>query len=120
MRYKDNNITENKSFDFAVRIVNLFKHLSKDKKEFALSKQVLRSGTSIGANVSEALQAQSKKDFGSKMNIALKEANETDYWIRLLRATDYLTELEYKSIYNDCEELEKLLSAIVKTTKESI
>ncbi len=119
MQLKENNITENKSFDFAVRIVNLYKRLSDNKKEYVLSKQMLRSGTSIGANVSEAVQAQSKKDFLSKMNIALKEANETDYWIRLLKAVDYLTESEYKSIYSDYEELEKLLTAIVKTTKKS-
>ena len=118
MLYKEENITQNKSFDFAVRIVNLFKHLSNDKKEFVLSKQVLRSGTSIGANISEAIQGQSKKDFLSKMNIALKEANETEYWLRLLKATGYLSENEYKSIYQDCIELEKLLISIVKTSKK--
>ncbi len=118
MLYKEENITQNKSFDFAVRIVNLFKHLSNDKKEFVLSKQVLRSGTSIGANISEAIQGQSKKDFLSKMNIALKEANETEYWLRLLKATGYLSENEYKSIYKDCIELEKLLISIVKTSKK--
>ncbi|MEE3429138.1 MAG: four helix bundle protein [Ruminococcus sp.] len=96
----------------------LFKHLSNDKKEFVLSKQVLRSGTSIGANISEAIQGQSKKDFLSKMNIALKEANETEYWLRLLKATGYLSENEYKSIYKDCIELEKLLISIVKTSKK--
>ena len=118
MLYKEENITQNKSFDFAVRIVNLFKHLSNDKKEFVLSKQVLRSGTSIGANISEAIQGQSKKDFLSKMNIAWKEANETEYWLRLLKATGYLSENEYKSIYKDCIELEKLLISIVKTSKK--
>lgn len=118
MQYKEGNITQNKSFDFAVRIVNLYKHILKEKNEFVLSKQILRSGTSIGANVSEALQAQSKKDFESKMSIALKEANETEYWLRLLKATDYLTENEYTSVYNDCVELEKLLTSIIKTSKK--
>ena len=82
------SIIENKSFDFAVRIVNLYKHLTTDKKEYVLSKQLLRSGTSIGANVSEGEKGQSKADFNAKMNIALKEANETFYWLRLLHKTD--------------------------------
>ena len=88
------NIIENKSFDFAVRIVNLYKHLTANKREKVLSKQVLRSGTSVGANVAEAQQAQSKADFVSKMNIALKEITETKYCINLLTATNYLTEKE--------------------------
>ena len=111
------NIIEQKSFEFAVRIVNLYKHLSETKKEFVLSKQLLRSGTSIGANVAEAEQAQSKADFISKMSIALKEASETKYWIRLLASTSYLTEAESVSILNDCVELEKILVSIVKSTK---
>ncbi len=119
MQYKEKNITENKSFNFAVRIINLYKHISKEKSEYVLSKQLLRSGTSIGANVSEAVQGQSRNDFLAKMNIALKEAYETEYWLRLLRSTDYLSEKEYTSIYNDCTELEKLLVSIVKTTKKS-
>ena len=88
-----------------------------EKKEFILSKQFLRAGTSIGANVSEAQQAQSRADFLSKLNIALKEATETKYWLRLLHATDYLNIVEYKSIYHDCVEIEKLLVSIVKTVK---
>jgi four helix bundle protein len=111
------NIIEQKSFEFAVRIVNLYKHLSETKKEFVLSKQLLRSGTSIGANVAEAEQAQSKADFISKMSIALKEASETKYWIRLLASTSYLTEAESVSILNDCVELEKILVSIIKSTK---
>ena len=83
-----------------------------------MSKQLLRSGTSVGANVAEAQQAQSRADFLSKINIALKEAAETEYWLRLLRATDYLEEKEFRSIYSDCEQVKKLLVAIVKTTKE--
>ncbi len=85
------NVIEIKSFDFAVRIVNLYKHLTNDKKEFILSKQLLKSGTSIGANASEAEKAQTKADFNAKLNIALKESNETHYWLRLLYRTDYLT-----------------------------
>ena len=109
---------EQKSFLFAVRIVKLSKYLNADKHEYVLSKQLLRAGTSIGANISEAEQAQSRADFISKMNIALKEAAETNYWLRLLHATDHLTESEFFSIYNDCKELEKMLTAIVKTSKQ--
>ena len=111
------NIIEEKSFAFAIRIVNLYKHLNETKKEFVLSKQLLRSGTSVGANVAEAEQAQSTADFVSKMNIALKEASETKYWIRLLASTNYLTEAETASILNDCVELEKILVSIVKSSK---
>ena len=109
---------ERKSFLFAVRIVKLSKHLNTGKKEYVLSKQLLRAGTSIGANIAEAEQAQSRADFISKMNIALKEAVETDYWLRLLQAADYLSENEFLSIHNDCRELEKMLTAIVKTAKQ--
>ena len=91
--------------------------MSNTKKEYILSKQLLRSGTSIGANISEARQAQSKADFISKLSIALKETTETKYWIRLMAATEYLTEQEYSSIYSDCIELEKMLVASVKTSK---
>ena len=111
------NIIEEKSFAFAVRIVNLYKHLAETKKETILSKQLLRSGTSIGANITEAEQAQSTPDFISKMSIALKEASETKYWIRLLASTNYLTEAESASILNDCVELEKILVSIVKSSK---
>ena len=113
-----NPAIQEKSFAFAVRIVNLCKHLRAEKNEYTLSKQLLRSGTSIGANVSEAQQAQSKLDFTHKMNIALKEAYETNYWLRLLHATDYLNHQEYESIITDCSEIEKLLIAIVRTSKE--
>ena len=112
----NDNVIENKSFDFAVRIVNLHKHLSAEKKEFVLSKQLLRSGTSIGANVSEAVRGQSKADFLAKMSIALKESNESHYWIRLLYRTDFLTEQEFNSIENDVVELIKILSSICKTS----
>ena len=109
---------ERKSFLFAVRIVKLCKHLNSVKKEYVLSKQLLRAGTSIGANIAEAEQAQSRADFISKMNIALKEAVETNYWLRLLQATDYLSENEFSSIHSDCRELEKMLTAIVKSSKQ--
>lgn len=109
---------ERKSFLFAVRIVKLSKHLNTAKKEFVLSKQLLRAGTGIGANIAEAEQAQSKADFISKMNIALKEAVETNYWLRLLQASDYLSDAEFSSIHSDCRELEKMLTAIIKTAKQ--
>ena len=112
------NAIEAKSFQFSVRVVKLCKHLREDKKEYILSKQLLRSGTSIGANVVESQQAQSRPDFIAKLCIALKEASETNYWLRLLHATEYLSEKEYGSIYSDCKELEKLLTSIIKTTKE--
>ena len=113
-----NSIIEDKSFQFAVRIVKLCKHLRNTKKEYTLSKQLLRSGTSIGANVAESQQAQSKADFISKLSISLKETAETKYWIRLLKATDYLSEAEYQSIISDCVEIEKILVSILKTSKE--
>ena len=113
------SILEQKSFQFAIRIVNLCKHLRSAQKEHTLSKQLLRSGTSIGANVAEAQQAQSKADFISKLCIALKETAETKYWLRLLSATNYLSQPEYHSIVSDCVELEKMLVASVKTSKEN-
>lgn len=109
-------IIENKSFDFAVRIVNLYKYLAFEKQEYVLSKQLLRSGTSIRVNVSEAQKAQTKPDFNTKMNIALKEANETYYWLRLLYKTDYLSDTEFKSIEPDIEELIAILTSICKKT----
>ena len=111
-------IIEDKSFQFAVRIVKLCKHLRNTKKEYTLSKQLLRSGTGIGANVAESQQAQSKADFISKLSISLKETAETKYWIRLLKAADYLSETEYQSIISDCVEIEKILVSILKTSKE--
>ena len=109
---------QEKSFRFAVRIVNLCKYLQAEKKEYVLSKQVMRSGTSIGANVAEAQQAQSRPDFISKLNVSLKEAYETNYWLRLLHETQYLSQEAFESIITDCSEIEKLLISIIKTTKE--
>ena len=114
-----NNTIEEKSFHFSVRIVRLCRLLQEEKKEYILSKQLLRAGTSIGANVAESQQAQSRADFISKLNISLKEAVESNYWIRLLRATDYLSEPEFESIIADCRELEKLLTAIIKSSRNT-
>lgn len=111
------NVIENKSFQFAIRIVRLYKFLCEEKKEYILSRQLLRAGTSIGANVTESQQAQSKPDFVSKISIALKEASETKYWIKLLGATEYLSENQTKSILDDCVEIEKILVTILKSAK---
>ena len=112
------NVVADKSFQFAIRIVKLQRYLRSSRKENILSAQLLRSGTSIGANVAEAQQAQSRPDFVSKLNIALKECVETEYWLRLLKATDYLSDKESDSIMTDCIELRKILVSIIKTSKE--
>jgi four helix bundle protein len=109
-----------KSYAFAVRIVRLFKHLAEKEKEFTLSKQVLRSGTSIGAMVREAAYAQSKRDFINKLSIAVKEANETNYWLSLLKDTGYINQEMHNSISIDCEELQKLLASSIITLKKSL
>ena len=114
------SIVKEKSFEFAIRIVKLYKYLMEEKKEFVLSKQLLRCGTSIGANINEAQQGQSKKDFLMKMNISLKECTETKYWIELLSATNYINPEQKESIIKDCIELEKMLTSIVKTTSNSL
>lgn len=103
--------------NFAIRIVKLYTYLCETKKEFVLSRQLLRSGTSIGANTKESKNAQSKKDFMNKLNIALKEADETEYWLELLYKTDFLTQEEYTSINNDNSELIKILTTIIKKLK---
>lgn len=115
---KDNVIID-KTLEFSIRIVNMYKYLCKEQSEFVLSKQLLRSGTSIGANVREAEHAQSKADFLNKNNIALKEANETCYWLELLHRTEYITTTMYDSIFADCEEILKILISIVKTSKQN-
>lgn len=111
------NVVRDKSFAFALRVVKLAKYLQEQKKEFVLSKHVLRSGTAIGALVREAEHAQSKPDFINKMSIALKEANETDYWLDLLHQSEYITPESFNSIHPDIQELLKLLVSIVKTSK---
>ncbi len=115
---KDDNIVQEKGYGFAVRVVRLYQHLSTEKKEFVLSKQLLRSGTGIGANIEEAIGGQSRADFVSKMAIAYKEARESSYWLRLLKDTDYLSEDEFASIHSDATELCRLLAAIQKTAKD--
>lgn len=114
---KNDNIVQLKSFAFAIRIVNVYKYLNKEKKEFVLSNQLLRSGTSIGANIEESIGGQSDKDFLSKISISYKEARETIYWLKLLQATDYLSEQEAISLLNDAEELCKILGKIQITLK---
>lgn len=109
------SVISSKSKLFAVRIIRLYQYLTEEKKEYVLSKQLLRSGTSIGANVREAIRGQSKSDFYAKLNISLKEADETAYWLELLMETSYLTQTQYDSIYNDCQELIKILVSILKT-----
>ncbi len=112
------SVLKEKSYSFAIRIVKLNQFLCEERKEFILSKQILRSGTAIGALVREAEFGQSKADFRSKMSIALKEANETGYWLNLLKDTGYLNEKMFQSISDDCLELIKILVATVKTTKQ--
>ena len=112
---KKDNIIQTKTYNFAVKIVKLCRFLSEDKKEFILSKQLLKSGTSIGANVEEAIGGQSRKDFYAKLSIAYKEARETHYWIRLLKDTNYLTKEESLVLLSDIEEILKIIGSIQKT-----
>ena len=116
---KDENLIQNKSYAFAIRMVKLFQHLSKKKNEFVLSNQLLRSGTSIGANVEESIGGQSRADFIAKMSIAYKEARETLYWLRLLHDTHYLSPTEFQSLFTDADELCRILSSILTTTKKN-
>ena len=112
------SILKNKSKAFALRVIRLYKYLCEEKKEYILSKQLLRSGTSIGANISEAFYGQSEADFVSKLSIAQKETGETMYWLELLHESEYLKRNEYDSIYSDAEELIRLLTSSIKTVKE--
>ena len=112
------NIIENRSFEYAVRIIRLYQYLTNEKKEYVLSKQILRCGTSIGANVAEAQKGQSRADFNAKMNIALKEANETHYWLRLLHRTDYINDKEFASMESEIREIISILAAICKATNK--
>lgn len=115
MRY---NPLKYKSYDFAIRIVKLSRYLQEEKKEYVLSKQLLRSGTAIGALVREAEFGQSKADFISKMSVALKEANETEYWLNILSDTDYLDKPIFETLRSDCNELIAMLVSTVKTAKQ--
>ena len=112
------NVVKDKSFTFALRIIKLYKYLKEQKKEYVLSKQLLRSGTSIGAMVREAEQAESKADFIHKLSIALKEANESEYWIELLHKSDYIDNHGFQSISSDLKEILRLLTSIIKTSKK--
>jgi four helix bundle protein len=113
------NVVRIKSFAFAVRIVKLYKYMCDNKKEFVMSKQLLRSATSVGALIRESEQAESRLDFIHKLGVAQKEINETIYWLELLRATDYLSELEFKSIHQSALEIIKIITSIIKSTKSN-
>ena len=114
------NIVKDKSFKFAARIINLYKYLAKKNNEYVLSKQILRCGTSIGAMIREAEQAESKADFIHKLSISLKEANETEYWLLLLVETDYIEKKMFDSLFSDNKDLIKLITTIIKSTKKNI
>ncbi|MCR5151443.1 MAG: four helix bundle protein [Clostridiales bacterium] len=114
---KDENIIVEKSKAFALRIIKLYRYLSAEKQEYVLSKQILRSGTSVGANVREAERGQSKADFYAKMNIALKEISETEYWLELLHESDYIDSNSFESIHSDCDEIIRILTSITKSQK---
>ena len=116
----EENFLQNKSMDFSIRMVELYQKLSSGKHEYVLSKQVLRSGTSIGANIREAKRAQSTPDFYSKLTISLKEADETQYWLELLHRTGFVSDDVFRSINSDCEELIKLLVSITKTLRNKL
>ena len=111
------NIIKDKTFAFGKRMVRMCAYLERDKKEYVLSKQIKRSGTAIGAMVREGEHAESKKDFIHKMSVALKEANETDYWLHMLKEGNYISEKEFKSIWKECDEIIRILVAIVKSSK---
>jgi len=116
MKTEDDNLIMLKSKQFAIRCVRLYQYLSEQKREYIMSKQLLRCGTSIGANIKEALRGQSRADFGAKLNVSLKEASECEYWIELLHETDYISDKEFESILSDCVELIRILTSIVKST----
>ena len=118
MKTKEDNIIATKSYAFAVRCVNLYKYLCEVKNDYTIGRQLMRSGTSIGANVKEATRGVSKADFTAKMSISLKEASESEFWIELLRDTGYITEQQADSMLQDCQELLKLLMSIIKTSKQ--
>lgn len=117
---KKSDVLSDKSKAFALRIINLYKYLSEEKREYVLSKQVLRSGTSVGANISEGAYAQSKADFINKLSVSLKETAETGYWLELLHQSEYIDDTSFKSISADCSELLKLLTSSIKTAKVNL
>ena len=114
------SLVYNKAFNFAVEIIHVYKYLCSEKNEYTLSKQILKSGTSIGANIKEGIYGQSKKDFLSKFSIALKECSETMYWLKLLEASEYIDNTISKKLINECNEINRLLSSIVKSTKKNL
>lgn len=114
------NQTYEKSLDFAVRIVGLYQHLTTTRSEYVMSKQILRSGTSIGANISESMSAESTADFIHKLSISLKETRETIFWLTLLYRSQYLSDCQFQSMYDDCIQLKKILSSIILTTKKKM
>lgn len=115
---QSNSIVGKKSYCFALDVIGIYKFLTEQKREFVLSKQLLRSGTSIGANVHEALSSESKKDFIHKLSISLKESKETSYWLNLLKGSAYISVGQFESLNNNCEELIKMLSSIILTMKQ--
>lgn len=114
------NIIQQKSYKFAIEIICIYRYLIEKKKEFVLSKQLLRSGTSVGANVEEAVGGQSKKDFVAKISIAYKEARETKYWLSLIRDTGYMRQEELNKVFDHCEEILKIIGKIQKTAKDNL
>lgn len=114
------NVLSDKAYKFALRMIKLYEYMNRERQEYVLSKQILRSGTSIGANVEESIHAQSKMDFIHKLSIAQKEASETNYWLRLLRDSRYTNEKLAESLLNDCIEIQKLLTASIKTAKANL
>lgn len=113
-----NSIIASKAYSFALDIIKVYKYLATEKKEYVLSKQLLRSGTSIGANINEAISGQSKRDFVHKLSISLKEARETSYWLNLLKDSDYISISDFNNLITKCNEVIKILSSIILTTKE--
>jgi four helix bundle protein len=116
---KEQNVIKEKSYSFALQIVQLFKYLTEEKKEYVLAKQILRCGTSIGANIEEAIGSQSRKEFYSKITIAYKEARETSYWLRILKDSHYIDENQYEILFTQVNEILKIIGAIQKTLKIS-
>ena len=114
------NIVQQKSYNYAIRIIKLYQYLAAEKKEYELSKQILRSGTSIGANIEEAVGGLSKKDFLAKLGISYREARETNYWLRLLKDTGYINNEQFSSLISDLEEILRIITAIQKTTKRNM
>ena len=117
---RSDNLVYRKAFEFALKIIETYKYLTEQQKEYIMSKQLLRSGTSIGANIREGVDGQSKKDFIAKLSISLKEANETEYWLELLIESNYLDREKGLQLVNDVKEIIKILSSIIKTTKENM